>query len=458
MMARRTAFDDIVVHYAEMLLGAMPRKEKPARAVSIDTLFELQTNLSPDRRASLRANETVAAVPEVFLDLPADRQYGLLTFLWPKVRSPAMLPVLKQLIQRRSGPADNSRDLLGIALYRLYELEPDEGRQAIIKEIKTTPMRVRPQILGVLPDETVPEFDSLVAEKLAASDPERDFDVMADYARLISRYATSAPLAQIKRTLGDKIGKLACSIQSPLLAYLLRVEPAYGSEALERALRSREDTACYQSELLEVTRLYMSPEIRAAAIKHLDDSDVIVSIQAAAVISQYGTTADEPLLWDLLQRWHDEGQTRNAEVNPRPTNKHGFSIRREQVGLELLRSIARGRGWLMDEEKLHRLQQLCLTQPMLDAMSQIKRDSGHRDIDISTNTFEGNHYFRVAQYEFPSMAALKEKLLQYPKATIFALKSDHDEAAENVMLPDLRAFLVQHDMKVSNPGAGPREP
>jgi len=457
MKATRTAFDDVVARYAEMLSSSMPRKEKAAQAVSIDTLFELQTNLSPDRRSSTRANETVAAVPEVFLDLPVDRQYALLTFYWPRVRSPAMLRALKQLIQRPSGTANDNRDLLGIALYRFYELAPDEGRQAIIKEIKTMPMRVRPQILRVLPDESVPEVDSLVAEKLAQGDSERDFDVIADYARLIARYATATPLPQIKRALGNKIGKMACNIQSPLLAYLLRVEPAYGSEALDKALRSRQDTGCYQTELLEVARIYMSPEIRDAALRYLDDSDVIVSIQAAAVISQYGMAADEPLLWDLLQRWHDDGQTRNPEVNPRPIDKHGFSIRHEQVGLELLRSIARGRGWLIDEEKFNRLQQLCVTKPMLDELSNIKRDSGRRDIDVSTNTLEGNKYFRVAQYEFPSLAALKEKLLQYPKTTVFALKSDHDETAEEAMLADLRAFLVQHDMKVSNPDRASHE-
>jgi len=152
-------------------------------------------------------------------------------------------------------------DLRGIALKRLFELAPEEGRRAILREIQRTPLRVRPQALSILPDETLPELDEMLSERLARHDPETEYDVVADYSALIARYATSASLPIVKRALANKVGKMACSIQSGMLAFLLRVDPDYGAEVLEQALAARKETGCYKSEFSAVSSIYSSAKL-----------------------------------------------------------------------------------------------------------------------------------------------------------------------------------------------------
>ena len=436
MKRRRDAFREIMARYSEQISEVLARKEKSARAVSLETFLQFEANIPKESRTparTARANQIVAAAPGIFLDLPADRQYAMLTFSWKQIASPALLPALRQLIEKPSSPQEGSfSDLRSIALYRIYELAPDEGRRAIMKELLRTPLRVRPQALSILPDETLPELDQLLGEKLAQLDADQRFQVVADYSALIARYATSASLSDVRAAVGDKMGKMACAIQAPLLAYFLRADPRQGGLLLEESLEARKDTRCFESELTEVANLFMSPEVRQIAIKHLNDSNMVVAIQSAAVLSQHGTLDDESLLWNRLQEWRAEWQGRDPELEPEKNDEDALPIRPVQMELELVRAIARGRGWLMDSDKFKRLQQLCLTETALRELSSIMRESESREIGISSSYPIGQHYFRVAQYEFQSFDDFKEKLGQFPKGTTFTALKDDDPVVERL--------------------------
>lgn len=450
MKRRRDAFQEITAHYAEQISEVIARKEKSARAVSIETFLQFEANIPKERLTPAniaRANQIAAAVPGIFLDLPSDRQSALLTYSWKQIANPALLPVLRQLIERPSSAQEGSlSDLRGIALYRMYELAPEEGRRAIIKEIQRTPLRVRPQALSILPDETLPELDQLLSEKLAQLDSDQRFQVVTDYSALIARYATSASLSDVRAAVGAKIGKLTCSIQAPLLAYFLRVDPRQGSEALEESLAAREHTRCYESELGEVANIFMSPEVKQAAVKHLNDSNMVVSIQAAAVLSLHGTADDESLLWNRLQQWRVEWQGRDPELQ-RKTGVDGLSIQPAQFELELVRAIPRGRGWFMDSDRFKRLQHLCLTEAALQELSSIMRESERREIGVSPSYPIGHHYFRVAQYEFQSLDDFKEKLGQFPRGTTFTASKNEDPVVER-LFDKIEEFLNAGGMKL----------
>ena len=451
MKRRRDAFHEIMARYAEQVSAVISSKEKSARAVSLETFLQFEANIPKESRTPARvarANQIVAAVPGIFLDLPADRQYALLTFSWKQIASPALLPALRQLIEKPSSPQEGSfSDLRSIALYRIYELAPDEGRRAIIKELQRTPLRVRPQALSILPDETLPELDQLLSEKLAQLDADQRFQVVADYSALIARYATSASLSDVSAAVGDKMGKMACAIQSPLLAYFLRVDPRQGGLLLEESLEARKQTRCFESELGEVANIFMSPEVRQAAIKHLDDSNMVVAIQSAAVLSQHGTLDDESPLWNRLQEWRDEWQGRDPEVEPKNNDADALPIRPVQMELELVRAIARGRGWLMDGDKFKRLQQLCVTQTALRELSSLMRESERREIGVSASYPIGHHYFRVAQYEFQSFDDFKEKLGQFPKGTTFTASANNDPVVER-LFDKIEGVLNARGMKL----------
>ena len=241
------------------------------------------------------------------------------------------------------------------------------------------------------------------------------------------------------------MGKMACAIQAPLLAYFLRVDPRQGGLLLEESLEARKDTRCFESELGEVANLFMSPEVRQAAIKHLNDSNMVVAIQSAAVLSQHGTLDDESLLWNRLQEWRAEWQGRNPELELK--TEDGSPIRPAQLELELVRAIARGRGWLMDSDRFKRLQQLCLTETALRELSSIMRESESREIGISSSYPIGHHYFRVAQYEFQSFDDFKEKLGQFSKGTTFTALKDDDPVVER-LFDKIEGVLNARGMKL----------
>jgi hypothetical protein len=202
MQKRRSALQEITSNYSQQLSMIVSRKEKSALAVSLETILEFEAGTPSEKRtpASVaRVEQIAAALPAVFLDLPSDRQYTLLTIFWKRLASPAILPALRELIARPPSPGEGTfSDVRGLALQRLFELAPEEGRAAILSEIQRTPLRIRPQVLSILPDETLPELDEILSERLARHDPESQFDVVADYSVLIARYGTSALLPKVK--------------------------------------------------------------------------------------------------------------------------------------------------------------------------------------------------------------------------------------------------------------------
>ena len=79
---------------------------------------------------------------------------------------------------------------------------------------------------------------------------------------------------------GDKGGEWACDIQSNLLAYFLRTEPAYGLQETKKALASRKDTGCYRYLLSEVAALCPCAVLKVLTLEHLKDPDPQVAADA----------------------------------------------------------------------------------------------------------------------------------------------------------------------------------
>ena len=101
----------------------------------------------------------------------------------------------------------------------------------------------------------------------------------------------------------------------------------------------------------------------------------------------------------------------------------------------------------MDSDKFKRLQQLCLTETALRELSSIMRESESREIGISSSYPIGQHYFRVAQYEFQSFDDFKEKLGQFPKGTTFTALKDDDPVVER-LFDKIEGVLNARGMKL----------
>lgn len=198
----------------EALIDVLPDKRGRALAVSLSTAVNEAWNSD---LPSHTTDKLLQQMIVMFDQLPLDAQNNLLTYRWDKIAGPQMLPILRRYAQAyrdfpqmREANAFNSLQLSASALQHWYELDPEGARPVIIQEIIRPRPRYSARVLGILPDETLPEVDSALAQNLRVND---DFDGLANISSLIARYSTDAILPQVLEKLDPHIGKWACAIQ-----------------------------------------------------------------------------------------------------------------------------------------------------------------------------------------------------------------------------------------------------
>lgn len=446
MQKRRDAHQQIVKNNLEQLSLTVPTKLKEAKAISLGTLLDYKGAYTNGKGASARDELLSSALMNVFYDLPGDRQYSILAYRWKQIESPEMLPLLRQIYEK---PSPTNEELRDIALKRIYELAPDEGRQLIFKEIQSGHPRVRAKTLMLLPDQTLPELDETLAAQI-----ENDIDT---YSALVARYATRSILPRIQAAYADRIGKWACRIQTSLLTYFLRIDPNYGVEMLEKALASRnkaKDSRCYPSQLIELKGEYGTEEVKRVALAHLNDPQAEVMMSAAVFISRYGSQVDKQSLWNTLERWHERYNGHEEAVRAE-LKKDDSYIDAAMVEIELTRALARGHGWLISADDLKRLQQLCVGKQCKDEVASIINQADDRTISLSFSFTDDNlESSTIAQYNPMSIPELKEKLIQFPEGTTFTWSSANgDEKRAEELFTDLRAYLKEHGMKLEKVSA-----
>jgi hypothetical protein len=436
----------------EELLAALPVKRGNALSISLSTA--LNESWSGNAPTGQTTDRLASQLISMFDQLPLSVQNTLLTYRWEKIKSPAMLPILrryaqshKDFPQMREANAYSSLELSASALRHWYELDPAGARPAIIAEITRPRPRYGARVLGILPDETLPEVDSALAEHLAAS---HDLDNLAS---LISRYATDAILPQIIEQVDPKIGTWACAIQDPLLAYVLRVNPALARPRIMRAIAARgaEFSACNHGLLLTISEIRYDPVLEEIGIQSLDDPDPQVALTAAAMLGNFGSPAAESALLQRYSRWCTEWSGRESELNITFADGAGEKVYQLGLGENLMRALAVGKSWLSDKTRLQHLSELTKVRRIreqLDGYLKIWQDQAFT-IFVSYDSAAARLDSRVAQYEFHSLEALKEKLAQFPSGTKFVLQTPRVESTDNdQILGELRTFLSNHGMAV----------
>ena len=434
----------------------MPSKRGKALSISLSTAANQawDQNVLPQQTTEKLVGQLVS----MFDQLPLSEQNSLLGWRWDKIKSPAMLPILKRYAQSyrdfpqmRESNAHHSLELSASALRRWYELDPAGARPAIITEITRPRPRFDARVLGVLPDKTLPEVDFALAEHFLAGN---DLDGDSNLASLIARYATDAILPQIIEKMDPKIGKWACAIQNPILAYVLRVSPASARPRIEKAIAARgeEFSACNQSLFQTISEIQYDPILEDIGIKSLDDPDPQVAATAATMLGKFGSPAAESALWQRYASWSQQWAGRESELNTIVAEGITDKMYQHGLGLNLMQALATGQSWLSDKTKLQRLSQLTKVRRIhqqLDGYLKIWENEPltiSRDVGSSGVLF----YARVAQYECHSMGALKKKLTQFPSGTKFLLSiSPVQSPANDQILIELRTFLSGNGMSLA---------
>jgi hypothetical protein len=455
---RGEAYDEILLAQVRQLITALPQKRGVARAISLKTLIEYHYLLKPTDSAALKS--LLSGMPDVFFNLPPGEQVQLLEFRWQTLDGPAMLPTLHKLY----GNADDRTlsfeqiRLRSLALRRINQLLPEEGRRLILDEIRRPKPRVFVDELLSLPDESLPEVDNILAANLENSRKQAISSDVDSIGVLIERYATSAIYPTVKKFYeAPGVGRLACRIQSALLAYLLRVDPASGGELLGKALSARDKnmTGCYALALTDVAKLQMTPEVESAALTVLEEKDQEMVSHAAEVLGLYGSAAVEEVLWRRFERWHEELQSREAELREQfpGVPRYGPSQLAGEALIEqaLVSALGTADGWLADPQQLKRLRGLCLTDGGRHEVDNLI-GSWNFNISVSVNSFDDSKYSgSVAQYKLNSVESLKRKLLQFPRGTRFRWSSDQGDPKVEVYFKEVKSYLEDHGLKLERP-------
>lgn len=430
--------------YADMLTAALPDKTNRARAI---TLAERQgtLSLSSSGSGSTVSREQLAAA---LLQLPAERQESLLGFQWPPVASPAMVPVLRRLVE--SSPTA-SRSVPDLALRRLYELAPDEARPLILREIQNPRPGSTLKTLGRLPDLELPELDDVLAANVEAS---RDFEATGDFdgagirAELLHRYASKRIADRILQSTSGWLTRMACRSQSAILAYFLRIDDGIGQSLLDRARASRASPGC-RTNLASVAKLRITPIVEVRAIADLDDTDPDLVIAAIETLGRHGSPASLGPLRAAFERWHATWAGRASDLH------YSYSANRPHARQAMVedafrQALGRGHGWLTQSSELRELRALCVTDNCRTQTSIMINAADDTQITIWRVDEPGDSLIHVAQYQFQSISAFEQKLAQYPRGASFTLNVGAlDSEAAAAVVSEIRTFAGTHGIAVN---------
>ena len=435
--------------FEQELLRELPSKQGQALAISAYTVVDAVGMRSGELPAEEKRQLTTLLV-HAFDSLPVSAQMGLLQFRWRILDPEAIKPLLSKIAERytdyanlRQVDAYEANQLSAAALLHWWEIDPEGARGAILREILRPKPRFGAEVLGILPDKTLPEVEQQLADRLVNGAGNEE-----QIASLLWRYATASVEPQIADYLQSRVGRLACAVQTPLLAYLLQVDTAGAVPFVQQAMAARGDgfSACNHFLLVEVANLHNDPLLQETAIASLDDKDPEVAANAAEYLGAYGTAAAEEPLWVRLTAWHSAWKGRERELRYVPGESMEGAYQ-AQLGSNLMTALGTGQGWLTNEGNLNRLLDLSLTPEQRQQAEQWLSACKQQPKQIQFVPL-GKGSFQIAQYHANSPQAAIEKLRQFPYGTEFVWTGDLTQGGEQKTYQELTGAVQSRGIMI----------
>jgi len=419
-----------------------PIKRGAARAKTVQALLQRPTRQPGDVKplAGLPGEEIASA----FLNLSQDQQWSLLSTFWERLKVPAMIEPLKRVSQQ---PDMKHQQLREVALRCLFDLDPEEATPIFMEEIRhphidNGTFTVKGETLGLLPNETLPQFDQLLSSRIQ----QKDSRTAGLDAQLIGRYSTKAILPQVKTAYESSVGKWDCVAEDGFVLYFLRVDPDYGVRRLALA-----PSFCMTNSLPAIIKMHRWSEVEPGIVAGLNGSDLNRARQAAETLAKYGGPQAEKALWERMRLFHAQWSERAGELTYRPGMQMDAN---EAVGFQygLVESIGRAQAWLLTNEQVIDLENMTLGQER-ENVKQWEWKSPVR-LDI---TAMGEHIqASIAQYSANDVASLRGKLAQYPTGTKFRLNVFRSPEQTASALAAINDVVAEHGFQIEVPE--PTEP
>jgi hypothetical protein len=438
--------------FRQELIAGIGEKQGGAAAVSNNTIIADAASHSRALPADLKRAVTRQLL-ETFDSLPIEKQAELLQFRWSALDHQEMLPLLRKVAKRyqdfkqlREMNAYQFNNASAAAITHWYDVAPDEARPFIIQEVLRPKPRFNASVLGILTDQELPEADESLVEHLIAS---QGFDVQSNIASLIYRYATPAIEPRVTIFLDQVLGKVACAVQEPLLAYLLKVDAKSARPRLESAMAARGEgfSACNHSLLQEVAKLHNDDMLQEMAAKGLDDPDPQIVDSASTYLMEFGSPSVEDILWSRFTAWSEQWKGKESELQFEPS-LIPVGQYQANAGSKLMQALAAGHSWLADETKLRRLVALSVTQQQRQQALQYISIWKQRPWSIQFIPIDGGQ-FRIAQYQEHSIRTAEEKLLQFSRGSTFQWFGAGGQEGEDKTFQELSKFAAEHGLKLA---------
>jgi hypothetical protein len=409
-----------------------------ARADTVQTVL-----LRPSRDSS--AAKPLGALPpeeiaSAFLNLSQEQQWDLLSSFWERLKISAMVGPLKKVVEQ---PEMKQQRLRDVALRRFYDLDPSVAAPIFLEEIRQPHFdssvfpSVRIETLGLLPNETLPQFDEMLSARLE----EKESRTRGLDAQLVGRFSTKAILKKVKSVYETLPGQWDCLTEDGFVVYFLRVDTDYGVKRLAVA-----PSACMNNSLPIVVRMHRWSEVEPGIIARLNGPDPWRARQAAEALARYGSPKAEGALWDRLSRFHEQWMERGNELTYRGEMKHDAN---EALSFQfgLVEAIGHAQAWLLTDEKIDDLERLTLGQER----DNVKSWHWSSPVDVNISLFGEQMHAWVGQYSPSDLASLRSKLAQYPAGTKFRLNVSGSPERVDPVIAELNDIAAEYGFEVVRP-------
>jgi hypothetical protein len=467
----------------EVLLSALPQKHGAAQAASLATILEWPARAEPTPDGStydlLFAPPVITAVVASFDALPEQTQNMLLGDGWSRVRSPLMLPLVRRLAESGNGQA----------LSRWMELDAASATDFTRQEVVRPVPRFSSFYLRLPESSLKPAEEAQLAANFMALT--RDEDLFRA-ATLLHRYATVASLPVVLPFIDAKRAAWSCSIQFPMLAYLLKVSPSDAAPRIEELLKKTNQEPWQGTFFTDIGFLEPSPVLERLAMAQVDAGTEPLARDAITYLKLHGSTAAKPFIWRQLQHWHEKLMASEAEKNAKAatdqsatrkdataqaaSDQSAEQLKRDRAVndqdslyvTQLASAYVRAQAWVLTPDEADRLTVLLgnLAEPVFCTFHcggspangpgptnyAIYAVVSHpRPLDEQPEYMNPRERlsYAINQYRCADIAALENKIVQLPAGSSFEFTYEFN-AGDRDEMAKISNFLWSHGYQVRN--------
>jgi hypothetical protein len=439
-MAQRQARDKKLAELQDGLYyqaAALVRsKQAAARAETVQTIL-----LRPSRDGSsivLPAALSGEEIAWAFANLLPEEQFNLLQTFWNRLKVPEMAVPLKKLAQQ---PEIKNQMLRDLALRHLYELDPKEATPVFLEEMRHPNVEngrntITIATLGLLPNETLPEFDQILADRLE----QKESGTKGLDAQLLGRYATKAVLPRIKNIFGNAQVRWDCVAEDGFFVYLLRVDPDYGVKLLSQV----EGNCTLMQSRANAAKMGRWSEIEPTLITRLNGSDLWNARNAAEALAQYGSPEAEEAMWKRLREFHAQWSERGDELTIRPGMRFDAN---QATGFQfgLVEALGGAQAWLLADEQITELENLTLGSEK----ANVKHWHWSSPVVLTVNLTGPQMIINfTGRYFATDVESMRNKVAQYPAGTRFEVRNLGSSEDAAPVLRAINEVAAEHGLYV----------